>query len=79
MAEVLLAWIQHGASPLRMVGTVGILLALKTYADVLGILHTVLADDVGILANALEVTAVNLYARLIGEHLHEDTGLGAVK
>ena len=45
----------------------------------LRILQTVLADDVGILANALEITAVNLNARLVGEHLHEDTGLGTVQ
>ena len=56
MAVVLLAGLQYGTCPLRMVGAVGILLALQTYADVLRILQTVLADDVGIFANTLEVT-----------------------
>ena len=38
-----------------------------------------LADDVGILANTLEVTAIYLYARLVGEHLQEDARLGRVQ
>jgi hypothetical protein len=79
MAEVLLARIQNGAGPFGMVGTVGIFLALQTYTDVLGIFHTVLTNDVGIFANTLEVTAIDLYARLVGEHLHEDACLGTVQ
>ena len=35
--------------------------------------------DVQLVAHTLEVTAVDLYTRLVGEHLHEDTGLRAVK
>jgi hypothetical protein len=56
VAEVLLTGLQHGTCPLGMVGAIGILLTLQTYADVLRILQTVLADDVGIFANTLEVT-----------------------
>ena len=62
-----------------MVGAVGILLALQTYTNVLRILDAVLADDVSILANTLEVARVNLYARLVGAHFHQDAGLGAPK
>ena len=77
MAVILLAGLQHGTCPLRMVGAVGILLALQTYTNVLRILDAVLADDVSILANTLEVARVNLYARLVGAHFHQDAGLGA--
>ncbi len=62
-----------------MIGRVGILLALETDAHVLGVFEAVLADDVGISTDTLEVTTVNLYTRLVGEHLHEDTGLRRVE
>ena len=79
MAEVLLARIQHGAGPLGMVGAVGILLALQTDANVLGILLTKLADDVLFTIDTLEITTIYLYTRLVGIHLHEDTRLGAIE
>ena len=47
-------------------------------ADMLGI-NATLVLDVWLVANALEVTAVNLYARLVGKHLHKDACLGRVK
>ena len=79
MAEVLLAWIQSWLNPLWVVGRIGILLALQAYAYVLRIGDATLAGNILIGTYALEVTAVNLNTRLVGKHLHEDTGLGAVK
>ena len=79
MAVVLLAGVQNGTGPLGMVGAVGELLTLQAYAHVLRIVLAELADDVLLAINSLEVAAVYLYARLIGEHLHEDTGLGAIE
>ena len=79
MTIVLLTRFQYGASPLGMVGAVGILLALQTNAYMLRIFQTVLADDVGILAYTLEVAAIYLNTWLVGEHLHEDTSLGRVE
>ena len=79
MAEVRLLGSYHGAGPLWMVGAVGVLLALQADADVLGILLTEFADDVLLTAYTLEVAAVNLYARLIGIHFHEDARLGALE
>ena len=78
MAEVLLTRLYNGLYPLWLVGRIRILLAFETYADMLRI-RTMLVLDVQLVANTLEVTAVNLYARLVGEHLHEDTCLGAVE
>lgn len=78
VAEVLLSRIQYGLYPLWLVGRVGILLALKTYADVLRI-RSVLVLDVQFVANTLEVSAVYLYTRLVGEHLHEDTGFRRIE
>ena len=79
MAEVLVARLQVGRRPFGMVGRVGVFLALEAYAHVLGILHTVLAQDVGIAAHALEVGGVDLYAGLVGEDLQEDARLGAIE
>ena len=79
MTEVLLARIQHRTCPLRMVGTVGILLALKADTDVLRVLLAELANDILLAADTLEVAAIDLYARFVGVHLHEDAGLGAVE
>ena len=79
MAVIFLIRIQGWLNPFGMIGRGGILLALETDAHVLGVFETVLADDRGIGTDTLEVTAVDLYTRLVGEHLHEDTRLGAVK
>ena len=38
-----------------------------------------LPDNIGIAANTLEVSAVHLYTRLVGEHLHEDTCLWRIE
>ena len=78
MAEVLLARIQSGLYPLRLVGRIGILLALQTDTHVLRI-GTMFVLDVQFVADTLEVTAVHLYTGLVGKHLHEDTGLGAIE
>ena len=78
MAEILLAWIQHGLYPVGLVGRIRILLALQADAHVLRI-GTMLVLDVQFVADTLEVTAVDLHTRLVGIHLHEDTGLGAVE
>ena len=79
MAEVLLARIQRGLYPLGLVGRVRILLALQTYAHVLRINEVLLVMDIHLVAYTLEVTAINLHARLVGEHLHEDTCLRRVE
>ena len=79
MAVIVLTRFHDGAGPLGLIGAVGELLALQADTDVLRVLLAALADDVGILANTLEVTAIHLYTRLVGEHLHKDTSLGTVK
>ena len=79
MAEILLARIQHGAGPLRMVGAVGVFLALQADADMLRILLSKFANDILLAAYALEIAAVDLYTWFVGIHLHEDAGLGAVE
>ena len=78
MAVVLFARIQHGLYPVLFVGAVGILLTLQTNANVLGI-YTTLVLDVRLVANALEVAAIDLNARLVGVHLHEDARCGTVE
>ena len=78
MAVVLFARIQHGLYPVLLVGAVGILLTLQTNTDVLGI-YTTLVLDVRLVANALEVAAIDLNARLVGVHLHEDARCGTVE
>ena len=75
MTVVLLTGLQGRLCPLRMVGTVGVFLALQTYADVLGVFLTMLAEDIGILAYTLEISAIYLSARFVGVHLHEDACL----
>ena len=42
-------------------------------------IRTVLVLDIQLVSNTLEVAAVDLYTRLIGKHLHEDAGLGAIE
>ena len=79
MAEVLLAWIENGLNPIWMIWRIGIFLALQAYAYVLRIGDATLAGDILISTYALEVSAINLYTRLVGKHLHQDTGLGAVE
>ena len=78
MAVVFLARIQHGLYPILLVGAVGIFLTLQTNADVLGIDAT-LVLDVRLVANALEVAAIDLNARFVGVHLHEDARCGTVE
>ena len=41
--------------------------------------YAVFTGNVLIGAYTLEIAAVNLYTRLVGKHLHEDTCLGTVK
>ena len=79
MAEVLLTRVQNRLYPILVIGAVGIFLTLQTYTYVLGILDTMLADNVGISTNALEISGINLYTRFIGVHLHEDTCLGRIE
>ena len=61
--------------PLGFIRRVGILLTFQTNAHVLGVGDTMLAGNIFVGTNALEVTAIDLYARLVGIHLHEDAGL----
>ena len=79
MAVVLLVGIQGRLNPVGMIGRVGIFLALETHTYVLGIFETMLADDVGIGTDTLEVSAINLYTGLVGKHLHEDARLRRVE
>ena len=79
MAEVLLARIQRGLYPLGLVGRVGILLALQTYAHVLRIYEILLVVDIHLVAYTLEVTAIDLHTWLVGEHLHKDACLRRVE
>ena len=78
MAVILFAWIQCGLYPIELVGRIRKLLALQADAHVLRI-GSMLVLDIQFVADTLEVTAVHLNTRLVGEHLHENTGLGAVK
>lgn len=79
VAVIFLSRVQYRLYPIRMVGTVGVFLALQTYADVLRIFQTVLADDVGITTYTLEITGIYLYTRLVSIHLHEDACLGRIQ
>jgi hypothetical protein len=79
MTVIFLIRIQGGLHPLRMIGRVGILLALETDTHVLGVGDTMLADNCGISANTLEVSAVDLDTGLVGVHFHKDARLGRVK
>ena len=79
MAEIFLSRIQHGLYPIGMVGRVGILLTLETYADVLGIGDAAFTGDVLVGTYALEISTIYLYTRLVGEHFHEDTGLRRIE
>ena len=75
MAEILLTGVQDGLYPFWMVGRIGILLALEADTHVLGVGDAMLAGNILIGTDALEVTAIYLYARLVGKHLHEDACL----
>ena len=79
MAVIFLIGIQCGLYPLWVIRRVGILLALKANAYVLGVGDAVLAEDSGISTNTLEIAAVNLNTWLVGKHLHEDTSLGRIE
>ena len=79
MAVIDLVRLDICRGPFGMMRRVGVFLALETNADVLRILQTVLADDVGIAPNTLEVTAVDLDTRLIGINLEQDACLSAVE
>ena len=78
MAVVFLARIQHGLYPVLLVGAVGILLTLQANTDVLGIGAT-LVLDIWLVADALEVAAIDLNTRFVGVHLHEDACYGTVE
>ena len=58
-----------------MVGTVGIVLALKAESTAAGIKDTFLSNE----ASVKEVACVELYTRLVGEHFHEDTRIGVIE
>ena len=45
----------------------------------LGVGDTMLTGNLGIGTYTLEITAVNLYTRLVGIHLHKDTSLRRVE
>ena len=78
VTEILLTWTENRLHPVLLVGAVGELLALQADTHVLRI-GTVLVLYVQLIANTLEVATIYLYARLVGKHLHEDTGLGAIE
>lgn len=69
VAVIFLAWLKIRLWPVFLVWRIGIFLALQTNAHMLRILDAMFAAD----ASALEVASVALYARLICEHLHENT------
>ena len=79
MAVVFLTRIQRGLYPIRMVGGVRILLALQTNTHVLGVDEAVLTCNLCVSTYTLEVAAINLNTRLVGEHFHKDTCLGRVE
>ena len=74
-----LTWLQSRLCPFFVIGTVGKLLALQTYAHVLWIFQSVLACDVCLTSNTLEVARVDLQTRFVGIHLHEDTTLWRIE